>query len=140
MRHLPLRGRDADSVRTLLKDAAGQVGEGRSILIFPEGTRRAVAPWPEPDYESGAGALYRTLGIPCLPVALNSGCFWRRNFIRCPGVIEVEIQPAIPPGLPRPDFVALMTERIETASRRLTQTALAGTAGSGGASGERPVL
>ena len=54
------------------------------MLIFPEGTRRA--PGAEPDYKPGSVALYEGLGLPCVPMALNSGLYWpRRQLIRYPG-------------------------------------------------------
>jgi 1-acyl-sn-glycerol-3-phosphate acyltransferase len=98
--------------------ARDEVRHGRQILIFPEGTRRpAGAP---PAYKFGVGHLYQNLGVPCLPVALNSGLYWpRRRFIRRPGTIRVEILDPIPPGLPRDAFFKDMQDRIETASDRL---------------------
>jgi 1-acyl-sn-glycerol-3-phosphate acyltransferase len=68
----------------------------------------------------GTAALYRALGAPCIPVALNSGLFWpRRGFVRRPGTIVLEYLPPIPPGLRRREFMALLEERIETASTAL---------------------
>lgn len=91
---------------------------GRQVIIFPEGTRRpAGAP---PAYRFGIAHLYANLGVPCLPVALNSGLFWpRRRFIRRPGTIVVEIGEPIPAGLPRDAFFPQMQARIEEPSRRL---------------------
>ncbi len=96
--------------------AAGDAG--RQVIIFPEGTRRA--PGAEPDYKAGTAYLYRRLGKPCLPVALNSGVFWpRRKFLRYPGTIIVEFLPPIPAGLKPEEFSNAMQEAIETASTRL---------------------
>jgi 1-acyl-sn-glycerol-3-phosphate acyltransferase len=91
---------------------------GRQLLIFPEGTRRpAGAP---PAYKFGVAHLYGELGLPCLPVALNSGLYWpRRKFVRRPGTIRLEILPPIAPGLDKATFQALLQEQIETASDRL---------------------
>ena len=93
-------------------------GEGRQLIIFPEGTRRpAGAP---PAYKFGVAHLYETLGVPCLPVALNSGLFWgRREFLRRPGTIVVEILDPIQPGLPRDAFFELLQKRLEATSSRL---------------------
>jgi len=90
----------------------------RQIVIFPEGTRRpAGAP---PAYKFGVAHLYQNLGVPCLPVALNSGLYWpRRRFIRRPGTIRVEILDPIPPGLPRDVFFKTLQDGIESASDRL---------------------
>ncbi len=71
-------------------------------------------------------ALYGRLGVPVVPVALNSGCFWpRRAFLKRPGKIIVEILPAIAPGLAKPAFMATLEERIETATARLEAEAAA---------------
>jgi len=98
--------------------AKAAVQHRRQILIFPEGTRRpAGAPAA---YKFGVAHLYANLGVPCLPVALNSGLFWpRRRFIRRPGTIVVEFLDPIAPGLPRDAFFKQMQDQIETASRRL---------------------
>jgi 1-acyl-sn-glycerol-3-phosphate acyltransferase len=98
--------------------AREEVSKGRQLLLFPEGTRRA--PGAPPAYKFGVAHLYRNLGAPCLPVALNSGLFWpRRQMIRRPGTITVEIIDPIPPGLPREEFLEEMTRKIEVASDRL---------------------
>jgi 1-acyl-sn-glycerol-3-phosphate acyltransferase len=91
---------------------------GRQLIIFPEGTRRA--PGAEPAYKFGVAYMYGELGVPCVPMALNAGLFWpRRRFIRRPGTIRMEILEAIPPGLDRLVFNTLLQERIEEASNRL---------------------
>ena len=47
--------------------------------------------------------IYVDCGVPCLPVALNSGLFWpRRTFMRYPGTLVVEFLDPLPPGLPTP--------------------------------------
>ena len=116
------RGDGAKALRGLVKQAKATLAEGRSILIFPEGTRVAVG--DEKPYQVGTAALYRQLGVPVVPVALNSGVFWgRRKFIKWPGVIDVEILPAIPPGLGRDVFMATLRDRIEGATGRLVAAA-----------------
>ena len=98
--------------------ARQEVRRGRQILIFPEGTRRP--PGAEPAYKFGIAHLYANFGVPCLPVALNSGLFWpRRRFLRRPGTIVVEILAPLAPGLPRDQFFQEVRDRIETASQRL---------------------
>jgi 1-acyl-sn-glycerol-3-phosphate acyltransferase len=116
------RGDGARALRGLVKQAKAALADGRNILIFPEGTRVAVG--AEKPYQVGTAALYRQLGVPVVPVALNSGVFWgRRKFIKRPGVIDVEILPAIPPGLDRETFMATLRERIESATGRLVDQA-----------------
>lgn len=118
------RGDGSKALRGLVKQAKATLAEGRSILIFPEGTRVAVG--DERPYQVGTAALYRQLGVPVVPVALNSGLFWgRRKFIKRPGVIDVEILQAIPPGLSRDTFMTTLRERIEGATGRLVTSATA---------------
>ena len=112
------RGEGATALRGLLRQAHHVVDDRRSIVIFPEGTRVRVG--AELPYQVGIAALYRQLGVPVVPLALNSGLFWgRRQFVKRPGVIDVEILPPIPPGLDRKAFMATLRERIETATARL---------------------
>ena len=112
------RDRGPSALRRLVRDARDRADAGREVLIFPEGTRRA--PGAEPDYKPGAVALYEGLGLPCVPMALNSGLYWpRRKLMRYPGTIVVEILDAIPAGLPRKAFRAELQARIEAASSRL---------------------
>jgi 1-acyl-sn-glycerol-3-phosphate acyltransferase len=106
------------ALRRLIADAKEAARMGRQIVIFPEGTRRA--PGAPPDYKPGAAALYLNLGLPCVPVALNSGLYWpRRQFLRYPGTVVIEFLPAIPANLPRKEFVTRLIRDIEGASARL---------------------
>lgn len=112
------RGAGAKAVRHLIQQGKAALALGRPIVIFPEGTR--AAPGAKLDYKPGVAALYRQLGVPCVPVAVNSGLFWpRRKFLRRPGTIVVEFLEPIPPGLDRETFMATLSERIETATGRL---------------------
>jgi 1-acyl-sn-glycerol-3-phosphate acyltransferase len=89
-------------------------------VIFPEGTR--TIPGEQTRYKGGIGAVYEVLSPTIYPVALNSGCFWGRNqFLRLAGTVEVEILPALPTGIPKADFMALLQETIETATAPLVQ-------------------
>lgn len=107
-----------------LSDLAARTDEaladGRQIILFPEGTRRI--PGAEPAYRFGIVHLYDRLGIPVVPIALNSGLYWpRRRFLRRPGTIVVEVLDPIPPGKPKEVFFAELQETIEAASNRLSR-------------------
>lgn len=114
----------ASALREMLREARDRVAAGREILVFPEGTRRP--PGAPPDYKPGLMLLYEGLNVPCVPLALNSGLFWpRRRLERYPGTIVVELLEPIPPGLKRPEFKALVVDRIESACERLVAEAAA---------------
>jgi 1-acyl-sn-glycerol-3-phosphate acyltransferase len=102
----------------VMRRAGEQVRHGRQFLIFPEGTR--TAPGAPPQYKGGVGMVYRECGVPCLPVALNSGLFWpRRTFLRYPGTLVVEFLDPIPPGLKRDEFLARVECAIEEVTNRI---------------------
>ncbi len=108
----------AAALRALSARAREEIAKNREIVVFPEGTRRAVdAP---PDYQGGVGLLYRSLNVPVVPVALNSGLYWpRRSLLHYPGTVVIEFLPPIPPGLETRTFLARLQDTIETASNRL---------------------
>jgi 1-acyl-sn-glycerol-3-phosphate acyltransferase len=126
-RMLPVDRRGGASVLKQLNEKAREevrADDGRQILFFPEGTRRpAGAP---PQYRHGVVHVYERLGVPCLPVALNSGLFWpRRSLQHRRGTVIVEILPPLPPDMPRDEFAAALQARIEEASDRLLAEGLA---------------
>ncbi len=112
------RSAGAKALKTLVAKAKKCVENERQIVIFPEGTR---APAGEAlSYKPGIAALYNQLGVPCIPVALNSGVFWpRRKFLRPPGCIVIEFLEPIEHGMKRKAFMAELETRIETASTKL---------------------
>ena len=112
------RGARAQALAAIAKDSRVQLANGRQIIIFPEGTRRPAG--AEPNYKYGVVHLYAETGVPCLPIALNSGLYWpRRSWLRYPGTIRVEILDPIAPGLDRKEFADRLRKAIEDATARL---------------------
>ncbi len=119
------RAAGPSALKQMLRELRATLGHGRNVVIFPEGTR--VAPGKRHKYHSGIAAIYAVLGLPVVPVALNSGLFWgRRAFLKRPGTITIQYLPAIPPGLERKTFMAELERRIETASDALLKQPRAG--------------
>jgi len=116
------RGARRQALTAMTRRAREELRRGRQIIIFPEGTRRQ--PGAPPAYKSGIAHLYAETGVPCVPVALNSGLYWgRRSFKRYPGTIRVEILDPIPPGLDKNTFLQRLEHDIETATARLVAAA-----------------
>jgi 1-acyl-sn-glycerol-3-phosphate acyltransferase len=112
------RGAGSQTLLDMTARARREIRSGRQLIIFPEGTRRP--PGAEPRYKFGAAHLYGEIGVPCVPIALNSGLFWRRrSFRRLPGTIVVEVLDPIPPGLDKQVFFARLQDVIESATARL---------------------
>jgi 1-acyl-sn-glycerol-3-phosphate acyltransferase len=106
------RGAHSKALKRLIKQGEECSKNNRPIIIFPEGTRSAVG--EKGEYKSGISALYKFLGIPCIPVALDSGLYWQtKGLRRNPGKISVKFMPAIPSGLSRKDFERKLEEIIE---------------------------
>lgn len=112
------RGAGAPALAEMAVNARVEIRRGRQLIIFPEGTRRA--PGAEPRYRYGVAHLYAEIGVPCIPVALNSGLYWRRrSFLRRPGTVRIELLDPIPPGLDKAAFLDRLQGDIETATARL---------------------
>lgn len=121
------RSGGSSALRRMVAEARRHAAEGRKIVIYPEGTR--TAPGRRVAYHPGVAALYQQLGLPVVPVALDSGLYWpRRSLLRRPGRIAVDILPPIPPGLPRKEFMQRLERDIEEASAALIAEAKDGPA------------
>jgi 1-acyl-sn-glycerol-3-phosphate acyltransferase len=74
-------------------------------VIFPEGTR--VPHGKRPPLQSGFAGLYKLLGLPVVPIAVNSGELtpkgkpWWYS-----GTMIYKVGETIPPGLPRDEVEA----------------------------------
>ena len=83
----------------------------RPLLIFPQGTRvkfKEVVP-----FKKGVGRIYDSLGLHCVPVALNSGKIWPKNsFLKYPGDIHITFLEPIKPGIEKNTFVKILEEKI----------------------------
>lgn len=112
------RDGEPGKVRASILEARRQLGEGRSILIYPSGTRTARR--LETPARRGVAALYEMLGVPCVPVAHNSGLFWPNDsWLRYPGTVVVELGEPIGPGLGKKAFLDQLADRLQRDTRRL---------------------
>jgi 1-acyl-sn-glycerol-3-phosphate acyltransferase len=119
------RSAGPQALAAMTERARIELADNRQLIIFPEGTRRAAG--AEPRYKHGVAHLYVAEGVPCLPIALNSGLFWpRRSIRRFPGTVLVEILDPIAPDLAKDEFFKLVQHEIETATARLIAESKAG--------------
>ena len=94
------RSAGASALRVMRRAAMAALADDRPICLFPEGTR--VPRGKRPPLRSGFAGLYKMLGIPVVPVAVDSGRLSPRNsFLKLPGTITFRAGEIIPPGLPR---------------------------------------
>lgn len=118
-RHIPTdRDGDPEKVRAAMLEAQRQVAQGRSVIIYPSGTR--TGRMLDTPMQRGVAALYALLGVPCVPIALNSGLFWPNDsWLRYPGTVVVQMGEPIAPGLGKKVFLDLLASRMQCETRRL---------------------
>lgn len=110
------RAGGAKALRALVAASRAAVAEGRSLILFPEGTR--VPHGERAPLRAGFAGLYRQIGLPVVPVALDSGRLWpRRSFLKRPGVITFRFGEPIEPGLDRAVVEALVHAEINALNR-----------------------
>jgi 1-acyl-sn-glycerol-3-phosphate acyltransferase len=116
------RKRGSQAMPELMARARAAIAGGSRIVIFPEGTRKT--PLAPPAYRFGVARMYAELGVPVVPVALNSGLFWGRNsLILWPGMAEAKFLEPIPPGLSPEAFMERLKNAIESESDQLINAA-----------------
>ena len=115
MKMIPVhRGSRTVALKSIVRGAQPAIADGRQIMIYPEGTRRA--PGEEPAYKYGIAHLYYELGIPVVPIAHVAGLFWpRRKFMRYPGTIKCRVLAPIEPGLSKEEFLEKLKTVTEAA-------------------------
>ena len=114
------RGAGSQALAAMAERARIELADNRQLIIFPEGTRRPAG--AEPRYKYGVAHLYGDEGVPCVPVALNSGLFWpRRSIRRRPGTVVVQILDPIMPGLGKDEFFKRLQDELEAATARLIE-------------------
>jgi 1-acyl-sn-glycerol-3-phosphate acyltransferase len=97
------RDQGARALRAMIASAGERTAAGRPLVIFPEGTR--VAHGACPPLQAGFAGLYKLLGLPVVPVAVNSGPAYHR-LLKRPGRITYKVGEVIPSGLPRGEIEA----------------------------------
>lgn len=98
------RSASASALRAMLLAVDAAKVEGRTVLIFPEGTR--VEHGEAPKLQAGFAGIYARLGLPVVPVATDAGLAWPRGFLKPGGIVRLRIGEVIPPGLPRKQLEA----------------------------------
>jgi len=84
------------AVNQVVKQGRERLASGMGIVVYPEGTR--VAPGQTRRYGISGALLATQTGTLVVPIAHNSGYFWRRRSImKKAGTIRVVIGPPIDP-------------------------------------------
>lgn len=110
------RSAGAKALRVMLAGGRQAIAEGRPIAIFPEGTR--VEPGTSPPLRPGFAGLYRAVGLPVVPVAVDSGTYFGKILPKRPGTITFKFGDMIPAGLGRKEIET----RVHAAMNALVST------------------
>jgi 1-acyl-sn-glycerol-3-phosphate acyltransferase len=107
LRHAPMipvyRRHRGSNLRRIVREARKSLAEGRSILLFPEGTR--VKPGHARPFERSLELLYLKCNAPIVPVAHNAGLCWTGGFAtKAAGLITMRFYPPIAPGMDPASF------------------------------------
>ena len=106
------------AMRKMLKQTKQKMQQGKSIIIFPEGTRKK--PGENPDYKTGIAGIYKELKTEVLPVAVNSGHFWPKHIIiKKPGKIIIKFLKLIPSQLEKSEFLQKIESVIEEETNKI---------------------
>ena len=92
------------ALRRLMREGAAARAAGRSVIVYAEGTR--VPPGEQPPLRSGFAGLYKAIGLPVVPIALDSGRLLPKKGAKHPGVITFRFGDVIPAGLARNEVEA----------------------------------
>ncbi len=110
------RAMRTQALKFVHNSAQNMVAQNREIVIFPEGTRKALD--ATPDYKSSI-FLLRNLA-PVYPVAHNCGVFWhQKNKYIKGGLVVVRILPQLNCNLSKDEFMQELTSEIEGHSNQL---------------------
>jgi 1-acyl-sn-glycerol-3-phosphate acyltransferase len=104
------RSAGAKALRAMVSAGREAVATGRSVIIYPEGTRVPVG--ETPPLQAGFAGLYRALGLPVVPVAVDSGRLWGRGITKRSGTVTFKIGETIPSGLKREQVEELVHSAI----------------------------
>lgn len=115
------RGSRDVALKSIIDGAKRVEKEGRPLVIFPQGTRVAIDDTPATKpYKGGIARMYEATNQPVLPVAMNSGLFWKKNaFFKSQGKVIFECLPIIPSGLTGQELIAKLQDVIEKKSSEL---------------------
>ena len=92
----------AKALREMVARGKEAAESGRPMIIYPEGTR--VRAGETPPLQAGFAGLYRALGLPVVPVAVDSGRLWGPNLPKSAGTVRFRIGQPIPAGLNRDEI------------------------------------
>ena len=88
------RSRGKTNLKKLEHDVAKKIMDGRTLVIFPEGTR--VKPGAHQPLRRGLLFLAHELRLPILPVGTDTGLYWPKHGKMTAGTANIYFEPMLP--------------------------------------------
>ncbi len=113
------RGLGISAIKKIVKDTTSCLKAGKSVIIFPEGTR--VKPGEPRDIQPGIAAIHKcNKNIPIIPITLNSGLYWPKGLsLIKPGKITIKFLSPINEELQKEALLKRLKENIDYNSNLL---------------------
>ncbi|MCB1671736.1 MAG: lysophospholipid acyltransferase family protein [Gammaproteobacteria bacterium] len=103
------RSKRHEASRSILVQGRDRLESGRSVFIFPEGTR--ALPGQVKSFSRSGAKLAISAAVPILPIAHDSGQCWpAHKFLKQPGTVHVQIGLPLASGQ---DDASALTARVE---------------------------
>jgi 1-acyl-sn-glycerol-3-phosphate acyltransferase len=88
------RATPMQALKQIRKSSVERLGQGKKIIMFPEGTRMPINQLG--DYKRSAADIAQQAKVPLIPIAHNGGKYWlNKKMLKLPGTIQIVIGPAI---------------------------------------------
>lgn len=122
LKHAPMIAVDPDApgqnLRRLLKQGKATIKEGRSIVIFPEGSRIPIG--ETRPYARGFELLYKHCGVPVVPFVSDAGLHWPPGYsTKYPAMITLRFLPPIEAGKDPDAFATELEDIIRSEAAKL---------------------
>ncbi|MFO1426876.1 MAG: lysophospholipid acyltransferase family protein [Steroidobacteraceae bacterium] len=113
------RGSGTSAVNQVINQGRARLGEGLSVLVYPEGTRMPAGETRK--YGVSGALLASRIGCRVVPVAHDAGYYWpRRGLLKKPGTIRVIVgAPIDAAGRDPREINAEVQQWIETTVTRI---------------------
>lgn len=105
------------AVKHMIEQCRHTIADNRSIIMFPEGTRKDVT--AKVSFKRGAEILYSELNVPAVLAAVNSGNYWKPGGLKQPGVAIFSFLAPIQPGLTPSQFRSIAEQKLDAEKNRI---------------------
>lgn len=117
------RSKGRTAFEQILAQAPALIAQGRTLVVFPEGTRVRVG--DHKPMRTGIARISAALQLPVTPIGLNCGLFWpKHSLLKKPGHARLHFMEPVPAcGEDSAVWMQELETRINTRSQQLVDEA-----------------